>query len=474
MQPSTLNTTVPFRKGQQTLEREAAFLPDQLVAPAGTVTDAIVMEITCNVKATGTPAALTKAEQLKVLAGFSVTFKQGLGDVVSPLEPFQATPLDKLRLDALRILEQDVEGLEDTVTGLQKAWATGSNTVTFRAYLPCGHLAKIAESIFFTGLSPEQLLDCELSLVKAADPFASVNAALELTSCKVVFSPGTKKGEARRIGFMPHARRVVNAEQDFIKTPEGLVLELSDEGALLTTALRAITVRAGGVTVTDDPSTPAKVYADFLRKYPKVGDAEKSITEHRTPVYVLAPTALTRAYSGAVEAKQKDKQKEWQGRALYIPLPSHAEVMALVEQFAKRLEPGRAMLAVSTAMYEKLEVDDRLLPYAGMTIILDNEDGFAEFSGIYCGRNGSAYVTVPEHRQRACAHKIQDAMRSTPTFPSGNRALVDSIILDECRWVPGAVTHPSGLAVMSKVRQDVTALIREAAVSLNPALRSAF
>jgi hypothetical protein len=477
-QDSTLNTTVPFKKGTQTLERDCGYLQGEMVAPAGTVTDAIVIDFECTVNATGTTAALTLAQRLSVLALFSVQLKQLLGPnaVNGTLDPYQDAPLDKVRLDALRVIEHEVEGLDDATAGLARTYATGNQQVNFRVYVPCGHLAKVYESPLFTGLSVEQLLDCELTLKRGeGDPFKTAAAALTLGTVKVRFSPGFKKAEARRIGIPVYARRVVNAEQDTITTPTGLVLDLSHEGALVGTQLGIITVKVGGITVTDDPNTPAKVYADFLRKYSGVGEAEKTITSYRTPVYLVTPNNLTRFFGGPVEAKQKDKTVEWAGRCLYIPLLKHEEVMALIEAYAARIESGRQLLAVNTAMYEGLNLDDRLLPYTGITIFLDNEDGFADYSGIFCEKGGKPYVHIPEHRQRQAVAKVMEAMRpGQQQYPQGNRRLVRSAILDEVRWMPGAVTHPEGFRFMSKVREDATAILRDAAASLRPELAAAF
>ncbi|MBZ4422020.1 hypothetical protein [Myxococcus sp. RHSTA-1-4] len=474
---STLNTLVPFKKGKQTLERDAGFIQGQMIAPAGTVTDAIVMEVECTISSTGAIGALTLAQRLSVLGLFSASLKQYAGENGAVIfESYQDVSLDKVRLDALRLLEQEVEGLDDATTGLARSYVLGNNQVVFRAYLPTGHIAKVRESVLFTGLSPEQLLDCEFTLKRGeGDPFTTANVGLALGTVKVTFSPGTKKAEARRIGIPPFTRRVVNAESDTITTPQGLVFDLSHEGPLLGTALGILTVKAGGITVTDDPSTPAKVYADFLRKYPSASDAEKTITSHRTPVYLAAPNALTRHFSGAVEAKQKDRTVEWAGRVLYLPLLKHEEILALVEAYAARIEPGRQLLAVNTALYEGMNLDDRLLPYAGITVLLDNEEGFADYPGLFCERNGRAYVHIPEHRQRQVVAKVAEAMRpGQRQFPSGNLRLVRSAVLDEVRWIPGAVTDPSGFRVMSKVRQDATTILRDAAHALRPELAAAF
>ncbi|MFP2960421.1 hypothetical protein ACLEPN_22020 [Myxococcus sp. 1LA] len=474
---STLNTTVPYPNGTKDLNFDASFPVGTLEAPHGTVTDAQVFEVSCSVNATAATPALTSAQRLSVLAAFSVTFRQHLaapGENGGTLDPIQDVPLDDVRLDALRLLSQEVELLDDTVTGLAKAFVLGSNTITFRVFLPTGHVEKIAESELFSGLSREQLLDCEMKLKKAGDPFKTAAAALTLTACQVRFSPGTKKAEARRIGIVPHARRVVNAQSDTITTPPGLVLELSHKGALASTPLTALQVSVNGDTVTDDPSTPREVYADFMRKMgDTISDPEKTITSARTPVYVVARGAMTRMYSGAVSAKQRTKTAEWDGRALYIPLLSHQEVMGLIKRYAARLETGQAILAVNTAMYEGLDIEDRLIPYCGFTVFRQDEEGFHDYSGIYCAKGGNPYVVVPEQRLRMAALKVADAMRPSQRFPGGNRALVRSIVLDECRWVPGSITHPDGFRLTTAVREDVTRFIRDAAMSLNGALAAA-
>ncbi|MCY1003716.1 hypothetical protein OWM54_41890 [Myxococcus sp. MISCRS1] len=474
-QESTLTTTVPFPKGRLTLERDGGFARGEMRAPAGTVTDAIVMDVELSVTASGTTPALTLTQRISVLALFSASLKLHLGDGGGTLEPITGVTLDRLRLDALRLLELDVEGLEDATEGLAKSFVTGSNVLKFRAYLPTGHCAKVRESALYTGLSPEQLLDAELSFSRGeADPFRTVAAALTLSSVRVTFSPGTKKAEARRLGVPPHIRRVINAESDTITTPEGLVMDLSHEGALAGNQVGIITVRAGGVLVADDPATPSRVYADYLRKYPGVSTEERTITSYRTPIYVAAPNVLTRHYSGAVWARMKDKVTEWNGRALYVPLLTHDQTMQMVQAYAARLERGRAIVAVCTALYEGMQLEDRLLPYTGMTVLTDRDDGFADFSGLYCVAGGTPQVYVPEQRQRQAALKVRDAMLQTQQHPTGNRRLVRSIVLDECRWVPGSVTDPSGYDVVSKVRQDVTAILRDAAASLSAGLANAF
>src|SRR5215217_3554656 len=221
-QESTLTTTVPFPKGRQNLERDAGFERGEMRAPAGTVTDAIVTDVEMTVAATGNTSALTLPQQISVLAAFTASLKLHLGDTGATLEPFQGVTLDRLRLDALRILEQEVEGLEVGSGGLATAFVTGNNVLKFRAFLPTGHIAKIREAVLFTGLSVEQLLDAEMKLSRSdADPFKTASAALTLSSVRVTFSPGTKKAEARRLGIPPHVRRVVNAESDTISTPEG-------------------------------------------------------------------------------------------------------------------------------------------------------------------------------------------------------------------------------------------------------------
>ncbi|TQF17227.1 hypothetical protein FJV41_04075 [Myxococcus llanfairpwllgwyngyllgogerychwyrndrobwllllantysiliogogogochensis] len=474
-QESTLTTTVPFPKGRQNLERDAGFARGEMRAPVGTVTDAVVMDCELTVTASANTAALTLPQQISVLAAFSVSLKLHLGDTGATLEPFQSVTLDRLRLDALRLLEQDAEGLAAASGGLATAFVTGNNSLKFRAYLPTGHVAKIREAVLFTGLSVEQLLDAELTLSRSdADPFKTAAAALALSSVRVTFSPGFKKAEARRLGIPPHVRRVVNAESDTITTPEGLVVDLSHDGALAGNLLGALTVRAGGVLVADDPATPATIYADWLRKYPGASTEEKTVTTYRTPVFVIAPNVLTRHYAGSVSAKMKEKATEWAGRVLYIPLLTHDQVCSMVEQYAGRIERGRAILAVCTAMYEGMSVADHMLPYTGMTIFRDDEEGFSDYPGLYCAAGGKPYVVVPEQRQRAAAYRVKDAMASTPQHPTGNRRLVRSIVLDECRWVPGAVTDPGGFEVISKVRQDVTAILRGAASSKWAELANAF
>jgi len=474
MPENTLSTLVPFPKGLQTLERDILFGRGQMIAPIGTVTDAIVLDVTCTVSASAATVALTPAQRLAVLSIFSARFTQYLADD-GTLEPLQGVTLDRVRQAALRLLELDVEGLDDATGGLARPFAVGNNTVTFRAFLPVGALAKVKEGALFTGLSPEQLLDCELAVTKSdADPFKTAAAALTLGTVKVLASPGTKKAEARRLGVMPYLRRVTDAGNDTIKTPEGLVLDLSDESPLGGTQLGSLTVKVGGVVVTDDPSTPAKVYADYLRKYPGVSAAERTLTEALTPVYLASPGNLTRFYSGAVTARQKEKTKEWAGRVLYIPLLTHAEVMGQIRNYAGRMEKGRQVKAVVTGMYERLELDDRLLPYTGITLFADNEEGFSDFAGIFCEQGGEPYVDVPEHLQRHAALRVADAMRATSQYPMGNKRLVRSIILDLCRWVPAAITHPDGFRVASKVRQDVTLRVRDACLALDPALASAF
>lgn len=470
---STLNTLVPFPNGTKDLNFDASFPVGTLVAPHGTVTDALVFEVSCAVNATAANAALTPTQRQAVLASFSVSFRQHLaspGESGGILDPYQGVPLDEVRLDALRLLEQEVEGLDDTVTGLAKPFVAGANTLTFRVFLPLGHLAKVAESELFSGLSHEQLLDCELKLKKAGDAFKTAVPALSLTACQVRFIPGTKKAEARRIGLVPHVRPVFNAQSDTITTPPGLVMELSHRGALATTPLTALMVTVNGDVVTDDPSTPREVYADYLRKYPSISTEERTITSSRTPVYVVAPGAMTRMFTGAVSAKQKTKTTEWDGRALFLPLLSHQEVMALIKRYAARLENGQAVLAVNTALYEGLDVEDRLIPFCGFTLFRHDEEGHHDYSGIYCAKGGNPYVVIPEQRQRQAALKVADAMRASDRFPGGNQALVRSIVRDECRWIPGSITHTDGFRVPTPVQEDVKRIIRDAATSLNASL----
>nr|ABX46787.1 hypothetical protein pMF1.4 [Myxococcus fulvus] len=460
-----LNTTVAFRKGLQQFEKDVGFQVGQMVAPAGTVTDAVCMEFQCSVSTTSAVGALTMVERLQVLSKIRASFAQILGEDAGGLrlDPIQGQSLDNIRLDAIRLLGLDMDGLEDNTTGLAKAFAVGSNQVTFKVFLPVGHLEKVAESAYFTGLSPEQLLDCELTVTRDVDPFQAVKSALTST-IKVLFAPGTKKAEARRIGLMPHCRSITNAESDTLATPEGLVLDFSHMAPMQDKEVKAMSVRVGNVLVTDVPSTPEHVYADFLRKFPSISAAEKTLTATRTPIFLAEPNVMTRMHAGRVEAKVQERTAEWDGRVLYVPLHDHAQVFALVRTYAKRIESGRHLLAVNTAMYEGLDIEDRLLPYVGMTVFLNTEEGFSDFPGIYCKQGGEPYVTVPEHRLRQAAVRVADAMRSTTTHPNGNRDLVKSVVNDEARWVPGAVTHGDGLRVSSKVRQDVQALIRDAAI----------
>ncbi|MCE9674083.1 hypothetical protein LY474_40470 [Myxococcus stipitatus] len=473
-QESTLLTTVPFRKGKQVLEREAGYTPGQMMAPPGTVCDAIVMDFECQVSASAAVAtALTMTQRLAVLSLFTFNLKLSLAGEQT-MEPWQGTTLDRMRLASLRILELDAEGLDDATGGLARTYAAGNNTVSFRVYAPTGHVAKIRESALFTGLSPEQLLDADMSVTRGdADPFRGANASLTLSTVKVTFSPGLKKAEARRLGLPVHERKLTNAESDTVSTPDGLVLDLSQEGALLGTTLGIVRVTVGGITVADDPATPARIYADYLRRYPGVSQGEKDITTSRTPLYLVSPGPLTRQFAGSVAVKQKERTTEWAARVLYLPLPSHEVVMGMVQAYAARLEPGRSVIAVSTAMYEGMQVDDALLPYCGMTLFRDDEEGYGDYPGLYCSAGGTPYVYVPEQRQRQAALKVADAMRKTPMYPAGNKRLVKSVVLDEVRWVPGAITAPGGFAVMSRVRQDVTTVIREAVTSYNAALSGA-
>ncbi|NTX62622.1 hypothetical protein HUA74_18380 [Myxococcus sp. CA051A] len=460
-----MTTTVPFEKGEQILTRDVGFKQKEMEAPDGTVTDAIVVRFLCDVSAGGVVAALTEPERLQVLSGFKVSLKQFLPDG-STLEPWQMEPLDRVRDDSVRWLKQDVDNFEGATDGLARAYASGSQQVNFTCYIPTGHAAVIAESHKFTGLSPEQLKDCTFNITKDGDPFKTAKSTLTLTAVKVIMSPGTKKSEARRIGVPVFARRVVNANGYEIKTEPGLCLSLEDMTPYASTTLGALRVTAGGVTVTNDPSTKVEIFADLVRDYASAGRAmdakELGINARRTLVYGVSPNALTRIYTGVVEARQIVKNKEWEGRALYLPLLSHAQTMALIKGYSRHIPDGRVLHAVSTGMYEGLEVDDKALPYTGMTLFLDNEPDFPSYAGIRCEKGGTPYVYVPDHRLRAAALKVVSVMRRSDSHPAGDTRMARAIVLDEARWVPAAVTSTRGFDEMSAVREEVAMQIRAA------------
>ncbi|AGC45457.1 hypothetical protein MYSTI_04157 [Myxococcus stipitatus DSM 14675] len=458
-----MTTTAAFPKGEQPLHRDAALKKGEMQAPAGTVTDAVCVRFLADVQATGASAAFTVAERLAVLSGFRVSLTQELPGGIK-LQPWQSETLDKVRDDALRWLKLDVDGFADDASGLAQPFEDGVQAVNFTAYIPTGHTPNIAESTRITGLGVEQLLDCEFILTRVGDPFKAVRPTLKLTNLKVIMSPGVKKAEARRIGLPVYARRVVNANGYEIRTEPGLVLCLEDMAPHEANLLSALRVTAGGVKVTDDPNGKAEILADLLRDYESGGrpmdPREESINARRTVVFAQPPNALTRMYSGHVEARQVTRNKEWEGRALYFPLLSHAETMALVQAYAQHIPDGRVVHAVCTGMYEGLECDDKSLPYTGMTLFLDNESDFPSYPGLRCSKGGVPYVYIPEHRLRAAALKVISVMARTTAHPGGDTRMARAIVLDEARWIPGAVTSERGFDEMSAVRQEVAERIR--------------
>lgn len=475
MANSTLNTTAPFIKDQlQTWDKSCGFTAGQMQSHDGSVCDAIVADVTCIIEAGGAVTALTATERRKVLEGMHVFLKMKTHDTGATLEPFVGRKLADVNDDAARYLGHSVD-FSNATDGLARAYVLGNNTVKFRAYIPTGHVNKFEESPKFTGLDPVQLLGTELDLTRIEDPFNAAKGTLTLKSAKVLFTPGGKLAEERRIFVPVNVRRVTAGEDATVKTPEGLVLEVSQVGPLAGNTLGTLTVKCNGKTVAADPATAATIYADYLAKSGTLPADEADLTARRTPVFLQSFGPLTRFRVGAVEVTQKDKQINWDVTCVYIPLLSHQQVMDLIQGYAATMKDATQILVVNTAQYEGLEVADALIPYCGFTVFTERDAGFLEYPGVFCRKGGVPTVHIPDDRRDMAAARVAHAMRpGQERFPTGNRGKVRNIVLDECRWIPGTVISTEGYRKVSPNRQDAAAIIRDAAALLNPALAAAF
>ncbi|MFY0576958.1 hypothetical protein ACN28S_23895 [Cystobacter fuscus] len=325
---------------------------------------------------------------------------------------------------------------------------SGVNIITWDSIVPLGHVEFMDESASLGGMGDSQLRLADLTLKTSADPLKALDADLQCTEVSVEFYPdntATLPG-VQRFGHPVHYETIINSDAQAVETEEGLVLFVADTARPTATNLfQAIRVSVGGYgavpayVVTDDPSTPASVEANFATK-PDSGAVEKGVNLAVTPLYRQADMSINKMVPGRVRIHQVVKSTGFNLEYLYIPLQPTEFYLAAAKALAARLQPGESIHLVSAATVEGLQVRDALLPYVGFCAVKVGHELSLRTAGLRCAYGGEPEVWVPTVRLYRAGQEYGAgaAMSDGGAMHKAVRSLSDE--------VPGAVVHPLGYA----------------------------
>ncbi|MBN9685390.1 MULTISPECIES: hypothetical protein [unclassified Corallococcus] len=459
---------VPFADGTKDLRPygDATMTKGSMIISPKQSCIAIEARVTANVlnSDSSTVAALAMADRLTLLSAYTLYVKRFLSEK-DTIQPYQGQALPVVRDDFRTQQELDFVGLTGNTAGtLGGSFAVGMNKVDFTVLIPMGHLAFIKDSEKFTGICAEQLLDFEVKLKMGADPFKAANVKLALSSQTVTYVPRTRKARSRRHGVVFHSADINNPQSDTITTESGLVLNIWNKGALAGTNLETLRVTVktdeGAVIVTDEPNTPAEVFKKYDLEPGSDSIEDSGHTDARTPLFLNEEKPLKNMFAGPVAVKQVKKKEDFDGIVNYCPTPSTAQVLAEVAQMAAKLPKNRQLLAVNTAILEKMDVEDAHLPFCGFTGLTDQDVPFYDYAGLRCLPGGVPFVVIPPQKLRNAALRILDAMKKSPEYPEGNTGAAESIRQQLAREIPGAIVDVvDGFTVPSWVYSQVQSML---------------
>ena|GEM_PF-2815292 len=457
--------TYPFKDGLLKLlaGSSVSLAKGKMVVPKGTATYYIKADFSTVVASTATVSALATSARDNVLKAFPVYFTacESLREKIICLN---GDDLLLIRGDTRKLGERDMLGYADSTTGLARAFAIGNNTVTWSSYITVSHIESINESLKVLGLSAKQMLDSSMTVKCSSDPFKAANSALAMGDVYVRFTAVYENVRGRRIGVPVVARSATSVGNKSIKTDDGLVVALEQMKSLATTALGNLAVRRGELPEVDGLG-PAAIEAAYERA-PDTNAIEAANTESRTLISGLVDSPLSAVTTGAVEGTQEVLQEEWNIRWYGLPALTQNQVFDLVALEASDLNSGKKLLAVNTAAVERVEVEDEHLRFTGATCFEGHEADFFAWSGLMCSSGGQPTVWIPPHLRRQYARRIIEARRPSAEYPSGSTGLVDSIIREAARPIPGAVVAADGFEEVTYVYSEVKRLLEAEAAQL--------
>lgn len=468
-----MNQTVTFGDSRRELLKgsDAVMQVGECRTQPGKVTYGAILDFEFNVTSTGTVAGLNATQRAAVLDSLAYSFA-AFANLKNKIECYQGESLLVMRSDCERLLRRDWEGVEDSTTGLAKAYAAGNNVLAFRALIPLSYVDAVEEARKVFGLGYEQMLLSKMLLKLESDPFRAASASLTIAKSYVTFSPLWDTGHKRFMGIPLMAREFVNPQKKDVSTDPGMPVSVEQMTALADTDIESITVGVGPVAdlkdedvlITAEEATPSAIQAQYEQADGvKDSTVEQQIKGSRTLVYGFGNKKFSQVLTGIVTAAQKKLDEAWKVRWVGFPYLSTPALYEYIQAIADMLPPGRQILAVNASTFDKVDANEAQLPFSGLVIFDDSETDFYDHLGLRAVSGGKVVeVYVPPDKGRQFGALAVDAMQPSPTYRSGDTGKVKSLRETALWEVPGLINNAQGLSYATSVATDGNAKLSEA------------
>lgn len=468
-----MNTTVTFGDSRRELLKgsDAVMEVGECKTQPGKITFGAILDFEFNVTASADTVALTAPQRNAVLEACEFSFS-AYANLKNKIDCYEKESLLILRNDAERLLRRDWEGVEDSTTGLAKAFVTGNNQLLFRALVPLSYVAGIEEARKLFGLGYEQMLLSKMWLKLGSDPFKAAAATLTLAKSYVTFSPLWDTGHRMFMGLPLVAEEFVNAQKKDVSTAPGMPVSVEQMVPLADTELATITVGVGPVAkltddqvlITAEEATPAAIQAQYEQADGvKDSTVEKLIKGARTLVYGFGNTKFSQVRAGIVTAAQKTLDEAWKVRAVYFPYVSTPALYEYLQAIADMLPPKRQILAVNASTFDKVDANEAQLPFSGLVIFTDEDTDFYDHVGLRAVSGGNVVeVYIPPDKGRQFGALAVDAMQSSTTYLNGDTGKVKSLRETYLWEVPGLINNPQGLKFATAIASEGNAKLSDA------------
>ena len=439
-----------------TLDTAIGFKPGEL-AKFGEYNQAdLMMVMRCKVKVTagGNVDAMTEEERMIFLSKFTLDLRHDGGkadvkastqDKDNPLHPYQQAKFTELGRVGQRLVEKYVKGFDNAVTGLAKAFTTGTVTLVFDVYVSMGHIEFIRESKELLGIGPSKLANTSIEVVKKADYLNTLSAQLTFNELEVEFVGLRGKSRGDRFGAVPTLRKYTPATTAYdVETSRGAPLDAVDmRKPLATTNKGKMTVTVGENIVNKPPDRPSTIHANYVDFNPDVGAIESAIANEVTPVYELPDMSVLTLRTGRARFVLEEASSDgWDLQSTQLPFMGAEQMLAEARAAAARLPSGVTMNFVHTAKLVGLPVETGnagLCAVTGYTGFLSTDPESTKYPCLRMDKNGEYDVYVPpEYRERAVQAYL-GAKNNKKSGAAGDAAGMDAAVHLVALWVMGTV-----------------------------------
>lgn len=426
----------------------------------------VALEVRCTARITAAGGygggAISTTNRDALLNGIFVDLSTGGADGEPRTEALQNVSLKKLMRMQEQLLERELYGYGDATTGLAKPPVAGTTTThVWRSLIPFD--VEFIEPGSLYGMGPSQFNTLQMQIRMGADPLTAAVATLSITDITIELWARVKQTNGDQVMPLIHLREKTDPGKLGIAFGDCMPLVLEDtNNPLATTDIAEVTVKIGDEVVTKPPATPADINEQFLDN-PNVGDVEDT-SEYSTDLYRNADTQIGKMRTGPISVEQRVQNEDLQLRLTFFPVMGPDTIFRDIRAAALLRRPGSAILAVSNAALQTLNVESRHLPFLPYTMFEAGERQAEQYAGLRCVYGGQPEVYIPPYLLDAAAVRYINA--AAENNGAGNNGVMLDTIRSVADMVPGSVISGRGYKggvspVYAEVERQVLARVQQ-------------